>query len=351
MLTESPQTLHFHPTAAKRPSAPAAPVTTDTAERWPVAAIEALFDLPFTELLFQAQTAHRQHFDPTQVELATLLSVKTGGCPEDCGYCPQSVHYDTGVEASKLLDVDAVIAAAQLAKAAGATRFCMGAAWRAPKDRDVEAVAILVKSVKAMGLEACATLGMLTEAHAHTLQEAGLDYYNHNLDSAPDFYGDIIQTRDYQDRLDTLAHVRASGVKVCSGGIVGMGETRAQRAGLIGQLANLAPYPESVPINNLVKVPGTPLADQPDLDPLEFVRTIAVARITMPLARVRLSAGRQAMSDAVQALCFAAGANSIFYGEKLLTTGNPDVSADKALLERLGMKAGHVVSHVANNGH
>ncbi len=343
MLTEAPQTLHFHPTATKRQSVPAP--ATDTPERWPVAAIEALFDLPFTELLFHAQTAHRQHFDPTQVELATLLSIKTGGCPEDCGYCPQSVHYDTGVEASKLLDVAAVIEAAERAKAAGATRFCMGAAWRAPKDRDVEAVAELVKSVKAMGLEACATLGMLTEAHANTLHDAGLDYYNHNLDSAPDFYGDIIQTRDYQDRLDTLAHVRASGVKVCSGGIVGMGETRAQRAGLIGQLANLAPYPESVPINNLVKVPGTPLANQADLDPLEFVRTIAVARITMPLARVRLSAGRQAMSDAVQALCFAAGANSIFYGEKLLTTGNPDVSADKALLERLGMKPGHVASH------
>jgi biotin synthase len=309
-----------------------------------VAAIEALFALPFSELLFQAQTVHRQHFDPTQVELATLLSVKTGGCPEDCGYCPQSVHYDTGVEASKLLDVEAVHAAAVRAKAAGATRFCMGAAWRAPKDRDVEAVAELVKSVKALGLEACATLGMLTPSHANTLRDAGLDYYNHNLDSAPDFYGDIIQTRDYQDRLDTLSNVRASGVKVCSGGIVGMGETRAQRAGLIGQLANLDPYPESVPINNLVKVPGTPLADQPDLDPLEFVRTIAVARITMPLARVRLSAGRQAMSDAVQALCFAAGANSIFYGEKLLTTGNPDVSADMALLARLGMRAGTLAS-------
>jgi biotin synthase len=341
MNLDTPQPLHFHP--AKRQPAPVATAATSP-ERWPVAAIEALFALPFSELLFQAQTVHRQHFDPTQVELATLLSVKTGGCPEDCGYCPQSVHYDTGVEASKLLDVEAVHAAAVRAKAAGATRFCMGAAWRAPKDRDVEAVAELVKSVKALGLEACATLGMLTPSHANTLRDAGLDYYNHNLDSAPDFYGDIIQTRDYQDRLDTLSNVRASGVKVCSGGIVGMGETRAQRAGLIGQLANLDPYPESVPINNLVKVPGTPLADQPDLDPLEFVRTIAVARITMPLARVRLSAGRQAMSDAVQALCFAAGANSIFYGEKLLTTGNPDVSADMALLARLGMRAGTLAS-------
>ncbi|WP_294769796.1 biotin synthase BioB [uncultured Rhodoferax sp.] len=307
---------------------------------WPVEDVLALFNLPFNDLLFQAQTVHRQHFDANLVELATLLSVKTGGCPEDCGYCPQSVHFDTGVEAGKLMAVDAVREAAERAKAAGATRFCMGAAWRAPKDRDVEAVAELVKAVKATGLEACATLGMLNEGHAETLRDAGLDYYNHNLDSAPDFYGDIITTRDYQDRLDTLARVRNAGVSVCCGGIVGLGESRLQRAGLIAELANLSPYPESVPINHLVKVEGTPLADQPDLDPLEFVRTIAVARITMPRARVRLSAGRQSMGDAVQALCFVAGANSIFYGDKLLTTGNPDVDADGALLQRLGLRTG-----------
>jgi biotin synthase len=317
------------------------PATTvsDHAERWSVPAVADLFDLPFADLLYQAQTVHREHFDPAEVELATLLSVKTGGCPEDCGYCPQSVHFDTGLAAGKLMGVDAVREAAQRAKHAGATRFCMGAAWRAPKDRDVDAVAELVRAVKEEGLEACATLGMLGEGHAETLRDAGLDYYNHNLDSAPDFYGEIITTRDYQDRLDTLERVRGAGVKVCCGGIVGMGESRLQRAALVAQLANLAPdYPESVPINHLVKVAGTPLADQPDLDPLEFVRTIAVARITMPRARVRLSAGRQQMSEAVQALCFLAGANSIFYGEKLLTTGNPDVAADMGLLAKLGMQ-------------
>ena len=333
------QALHFHAphkTPAARP---------DVGQRvWTVAEVQALFELPFAELLYQAQTVHRAHFDPTLVELATLLSVKTGGCPEDCSYCPQSVHFDTGVEAGKLMGVDAVREAAQRAKAAGATRFCMGAAWRAPKDRDVLAVAELVKAVKATGLEACATLGMLDEGHAETLRDAGLDYYNHNLDSAPDFYGDIISTRDYQDRLDTLARVRNAGVSVCCGGIVGLGESRLQRAGLIAELANLSPYPESVPINHLVKVPGTPLAEQPDLDPLEFVRTIAVARITMPLARVRLSAGRQSMSDAVQALCFSAGANSIFYGEKLLTTANPDSDVDLALLARLGLRVGKPVA-------
>jgi biotin synthase len=329
--------LHFH-----APRKAPAPLADDGRRVWAVDEVQALFDLPFAELLFRAQTVHREHFDPTEVELATLLSVKTGGCPEDCGYCPQSVHFDTGLEAGKLMGVDAVREAAQRARAAGATRFCMGAAWRAPKDRDVEAVAELVRAVKAEGLEACATLGMLNDGHAETLRDAGLDYYNHNLDSAPDFYGEIITTRDYQDRLDTLARVRGAGVKVCCGGIVGLGESRLQRAALVAELANLAPaYPESVPINHLVKVKGTPLADQPDLDPLEFVRTIAVARITMPLARVRLSAGRQAMSDAVQALCFAAGANSIFYGEKLLTTGNPDVDRDRALLQRLGMKTRH----------
>ncbi len=332
------QPLHFH-APHKSPAA-----RSKVAQRvWTVAEIAALFDLPFNDLMFQAQTTHRAHFDANLVELATLLSVKTGGCPEDCGYCPQSVHFDTGVEAGKLMGVEAVREAALAAKAAGATRFCMGAAWRAPKDRDVEAVAELVRAVKATGLESCATLGMLGEGHAEALRDAGLDYYNHNLDSAPDFYGDVITTRDYQDRLDTLTRVRNAGVSVCCGGIVGMGESRLQRAGLIAELANLAPYPESVPINNLVKVAGTPMADQPDLDPLEFVRTIAVARITMPKARVRLSAGRQSMSDAVQALCFVAGANSIFYGDKLLTTANPCGNTDMELLGRLGLKTGHPV--------
>jgi biotin synthase len=324
---EQPVTLH-----RPRQSVPGRPEA-----RWSVDAIEALFDLPFPELMHQAQTVHRENFDPSRVEFATLLSVKTGGCPEDCNYCPQAARFDTGVEATKLMEPHEVKLAAQRAKDAGATRFCMGAAWRAPKDRDIEKVAELVRTVKALGLETCATLGMLEDGHAQTLQSAGLDYYNHNLDSAPDFYGDIITTRDYQDRLDTLARVRDAGVKVCCGGIVGMGETRRQRAGLVAELANLSPYPESVPINNLVKVEGTPLASQKDLDPFEFVRTIAVARITMPKARVRLSAGRQQMGDAVQALCFLAGANSIFYGDKLLTTGNPDTDADVALLERLGM--------------
>ena len=315
---------------------PAAPAPAST-ERWSVDAIEALFNLPFPELMHQAQRVHREHFDPTRVEFATLLSIKTGGCAEDCAYCPQAARYDTGVEAGKLMEPAEVLVAAQRAKDAGATRFCMGAAWRSPKDRDVEKVAELIRTVKSLGLEACATLGMLEDSHAQTLQQAGLDYYNHNLDTAPDFYGDIITTRDYQDRLDTLARARSVGVKVCCGGIVGLGETRRQRAGLVAELANLTPHPESVPINNLVKVEGTPLAGQADLDPFEFVRTIAVARITMPTARVRLSAGRQQMGDGIQALCFLAGANSIFYGDKLLVTGNPDTDADVRLLERLGM--------------
>ena len=335
---EQPVTLHR---PARREMAP---VAHDSCTDWSVEDVQALFALPFAELLHQAQTVHRAHFDPTLIEFATLLSVKTGGCPEDCGYCPQSVHFDTGVEAGKLMGVDAVRDAAQLAKEAGATRFCMGAAWRAPKDRDIAAVAELVKAVKGTGLEACCPLGMLEPGHAETLRDAGLDYYNHNLDSAPDFYGDIITTRDYQDRLDTLGRVRNAGIQVCCGGIVGMGESRLQRAALVAQLANLAPYPESVPINNLVAVPGTPLADQAPLDPFEFVRTVAVARITMPRARVRLSAGRQQMGDAVQALCFLAGANSIFYGDKLLTTGNPDTQADIDLLQRLGLKAGKPMS-------
>ncbi|MBI2750321.1 MAG: biotin synthase BioB [Burkholderiales bacterium] len=332
------QTLHFHPCEDKR----SRPERAHTDQRaWTVEEVQTLLNLPFHELMFQAQTVHRAHWDPEMVELATLLSVKTGGCPEDCGYCPQSVHFDTGVEAGKLMGVDAVRDAALQAKEAGATRFCMGAAWRAPKDRDIEAVAELVRAVKGTGLEACCTLGMLADGHAEVLRDAGLDYYNHNLDSAPDFYGEIISTRDYQDRLDTLTRVRNAGVSVCCGGIVGMGESRLQRAGLIAELANLAPYPESVPINHLVKVAGTPLADQPDLDPLEFVRTIAVARITMPKARVRLSAGRPGLGEAVQALCFVAGANSIFYGDKLLTTPNPEGNIDLDLLARLGLKTGH----------
>jgi biotin synthase len=316
------------------PRKPAAPTA---ASRWTVAEIEALFDLPFTELMHRAQTVHRAHFDPTEVQLSTLLSIKTGGCPEDCSYCPQAARYDTGVEASKVMDCDAVLDAAKRAQAAGATRFCMGAAWRSPKDRDIEKVAELVSAVKSLGLETCATLGMLEDGHAETLQQAGLDYYNHNIDTAPDKYGDIISTRQFQDRLDTLQRVRGAGVKVCCGGIVGMGETRTQRAALVAELANMDPYPESVPINNLVQVPGTPLHGSEKLDPLEFVRTIAVARITMPESRVRLSAGRQQLGEAVQALCFLAGANSIFYGDKLLTTGNPDVQADQALLAKLGM--------------
>jgi len=330
------QPLHFH---APHKS-PAARCTVEQ-RVWSVEEVLALLEMPFSDLIFQAQAVHRAHFDPNMVELATLLSVKTGGCPEDCGYCPQSVHFDTGVEAGKLMGAEAVRSAALAAKAAGATRFCMGAAWRSPKDRDIEAVAELVKVVKDTGMESCATLGMLGDGHAEILRDAGLDYYNHNLDSAPDFYGEIISTRDYQDRLDTLTRVRNAGVSVCCGGIVGLGESRVQRAGLIAELANLAPYPESVPINHLVKVAGTPLADQPDLDPLEFVRTVAVARITMPKARVRLSAGRQSMGDAVQALCFVAGANSIFYGDKLLTTPNPEGNADMDLLGRLGLKTGH----------
>jgi len=336
MPTVNEQTITLH-----RPKAARAAATAPQPARWSVDAIEALFQLPFPELLYRAQTVHRENFDPTQVEFATLLSVKTGGCSEDCGYCPQSAQYDTGVKASKLMALEEVLFAARRAKDAGATRFCMGAAWREPKDRDIEKVAELVRGVKGLGLETCATLGMLKEEHAEQLADAGLDYYNHNLDTAPDFYGDIITTRDYQDRLDTLARVRQVGVKVCSGGIVGMGESHRQRAGLIAELANLEPYPESVPINNLVRVEGTPLADQAPLDPFEFVRTIAVARITMPKARVRLSAGRQQMGDAIQALCFLAGANSIFYGDKLLTTGNPDTEADVQLLQRLGMGAAH----------
>ena len=305
---------------------------------WPVQSVLDLFNLPFKELLFQAQQVHRENFDPNEVELATLLSIKTGGCPEDCGYCPQAARYNTGVTAQKILPLDTVLDAARQAKAHGATRFCMGAAWRQPKDRDLDRVEEMVREVKALGLETCATLGMLGEGQAERLKQAGLDYYNHNLDTAPELYGDIITTRDYQDRLDTLENVRGAGINVCCGGIVGMGESRLQRAGLVAQLANMIPYPESVPINNLVQVEGTPLYGTEALDLFEFVRTIAVARITMPRARVRLSAGRRQMGEAFQAMCFLAGANSIFYGDKLLTTGNPDVEDDQALLNKLGMR-------------
>ncbi|PTR27247.1 biotin synthase [Luteibacter sp. OK325] len=305
---------------------------------WSREEVEHLFALPFNDLLFQAQTVHRQYHDPNAVQVSTLLSIKTGGCPEDCAYCPQAARYSTGVKAEKLMSVEAVLARAQAAKDAGASRFCMGAAWRSPKDRDVVKVAEIVAAVKGLGLQTCATLGMLSQPQADTLKAAGLDFYNHNLDTAPDFYGEIIHTREFQDRLDTLDHVRQAGLKTCCGGIVGMGESRAQRAGLLTTLANLPEHPESVPINRLVQVAGTPLAGTEALDPFEFVRSIAVARITMPASVVRLSAGRETMDDALQALCFAAGANSIFYGEKLLTTGNPDVEHDRRLFERLGLK-------------
>ena len=305
---------------------------------WTVAQIEALFDLPFNDLMFKAAQTHRTNFPEGDVELATLLSIKTGGCPEDCGYCPQAARYDTDVKASKLLDLEEVLEAAKAAKAAGSNRFCMGAAWREPKDRDIEKVTAMIKGVKALGLETCATLGMLEADQAEALQEAGLDFYNHNLDTSEDFYRSVISTRGYQDRLDTLSNVRAAGMSVCCGGIVGMGESREQRAAFLAQLANLSPYPESVPINHLVPVAGTPMADQKPMDPLEFVRTIAIARITMPKARVRLSAGRQELGRAVQAMCFLAGANSIFYGEQLLTTGNPEAEQDRALLAGLGLK-------------
>ncbi|MGA7748647.1 MAG: biotin synthase BioB [Gallionella sp.] len=308
-----------------------------TPQRWSVKDVEALFKLPFADLMFRAQQAHREHFDPNAVQLSTLLSIKTGGCSEDCGYCPQSAFHSTGVENRKMLDVDVVVAAARAAQQSGADRFCMGAAWREPSDADMASVVEMVKAVRGLGMETCATLGMLNDNQTEQLRAAGLDYYNHNLDTSPEFYRDIISTRDYQDRLDTLERVRKAGMHVCSGGIVGMGENLTQRAGLVAQLANLEPYPESVPINNLVKVEGTPLAQTEELDPLDFVRTIAVARITMPTARVRLSAGRQQMSDAIQALCFLAGANSIFYGEQLLTTGNPEAERDRALLDKLGM--------------
>ncbi len=308
-------------------------------QTWTPDRIEALLGLPLPELMWQAQQVHRAHFDPLDVQLSSLLSIKTGGCPEDCSYCPQSSHHATGVDADKLMDLDLVLTNAQAAKDAGAGRFCMGAAWREPKDRDIDKVTAIVAGVKALGLETCMTLGMLKPEHARRLADAGLDYYNHNLDTSPEFYGDIITTRTYQDRLDTLDAVRAAGMQVCCGGIVGMGESVRDRAGLLAQLAGLDPYPESVPINALVRVGGTPLEHAPDLDPFDFVRMVAAARITMPRARVRLSAGRRELGDGIQALCFLAGANSIFYGDTLLVTGNAEVDADRALFARLGLRS------------
>ena len=315
------------------------PATADSPRnvRWNVEQVAQLLELPFNDLLYRAQGVHRENFDANAVQLSTLLSIKTGGCPEDCGYCPQAARYHTDVDNEDMLALDVVVAAARAAREKGATRFCMGAAWRGPKQRDLDRVVEMVKAVRGLGMETCATLGMLKEGQAEQLKDAGLDYYNHNLDTAPEFYGEIISTRTQNDRLDTLGKVREAGLHVCSGGIVGMGETRRTRAALIAQLANLNPYPESVPINNLVQVEGTPLHGTAVLDPLEFVRTIAAARITMPKAMVRLSAGRQEMSEGIQALCFLAGANSIFYGDKLLTTGNPEIEADRDLFARLGL--------------
>jgi biotin synthase len=308
-----------------------------SAVSWNPASVEALLSIPFADLLYRAQQVHRQHFEANEVQLSTLLSIKTGGCPEDCSYCPQAARYDAGVKSEELMPVKMVIDAARAAKHNGASRFCMGAAWRGPKQRDLEQVTEMVREIKALGLETCATLGMLKEGQAEQLKQAGLDYYNHNIDTSPAFYGDIVTTRQQGDRLDTLGKVRAAGIHVCCGGIVGLGETRSDRAALIAELANLNPYPDSVPINNLVQVKGTPLHGTPLLDRFEFVRTIAAARITMPGAMVRLSAGREDMSEEMQALCFLAGANSIFYGEKLLTTPNPLADHDRSLFARLGI--------------
>ena len=312
---------------------------------WTRAEALALFALPFNDLLYQAQTVHRQFFDANEIQLSTLLSIKTGACPEDCKYCPQSGHYDTGLEKEKLLDIEDVLKEARAARDSGASRFCMGAAWRSPTKKDMPAVLQMVREVKALGLETCMTLGMLNEEQSHQLAEAGLDYYNHNLDTSPEFYGEIITTRTYQDRLETLSHVRSAGMKVCAGGIVGMGEKDSDRAGLLVQLANLPQHPESVPINMLVKVVGTPLENQADLDHFDFIRTIAVARILMPASHVRLSAGREEMNDQMQALAFMAGANSIFYCEKLLTTPNPKADSDMTLLKRLGIRPRQIATH------
>ncbi len=304
---------------------------------WTADEVCLLFGLPFADLIFRAQTLHRKYFNSRHVQISTLLSIKTGGCPEDCAYCPQSARYKTGVKAGKIVDVSAVLDAAQGAKQSGASRFCMGAAWREPKDRDLDDVCAMIAGVRELGLETCATLGMLSGPQATRLREAGLDYYNHNLDTSPEYYGQIISTRSYQERLETLAHVRAAGIRVCCGGIIGMGESEQDRAGLIATLANLPEHPESVPINALVRVDGTPLADRPAIDALDFVRTIAVARITMPKSAIRLSAGREEMSDEAQTLAFLAGANSIFYGPRLLTTPNPSEERDRRLMQRLGL--------------
>jgi len=328
-------------TLASRPAAavkPAAYQLGAVRHDWTRGEVTALYNLPLPELIFQAQTVHRMNFDPAEVQISTLLSIKTGGCPEDCSYCPQSAHYDTGLPASKLMEVEKVLAEARAAKASGATRFCMGAAWRAPKDRDLDTVCAMIEGVKALGLESCVTLGMLSPDQAIRLKRSGLDYYNHNVDTSPEFYGKIITTRTYEDRLNTLASVRDAGINVCSGGIVGMGEGENDRIGMIATLASLPSHPDSVPINMLVQVEGTPLKAAAKLDPFDFVRTVATARITMPRSMVRLSAGREEMSDEMQAMCFLAGANSIFYGEKLLTTPNPGQDHDMGLLDRLGMR-------------
>jgi biotin synthase len=313
-------------------------VVADIRSSWTLEEGRALHALPFSDIMHRAQSIHRRHFDPNAVQVSTLLSIKTGACPEDCAYCPQSIRYDTGVEREALMDPAAVVERARAAREAGATRFCMGAAWRSPKDRDLERVVEMVEGVAALGLETCATLGMLSPAQALRLKEAGLDYYNHNLDTSESFYGEVITTRSYQDRLDTLAAVRAAGIHVCCGGILGMGEQPEDRVAFLHTLATLDPHPESVPINTLVQVPGTPLAGTAAINPIEFVRIIALARILLPRSHVRLSAGRARMSDEMQALCFLAGANSIFYGEKLLTTGNPDTASDHALFGRLGIR-------------
>ena len=314
------------------------PSTHSIRHDWHRDEVSALFDLPFNDLVFQAQVVHRQHFNPNQVQVSTLCSIKTGACPEDCKYCPQSAHYDTGLEKEKLMQVEKVLTEAKAAKASGATRFCMGAAWRSPKNKDLPYIIDMVKGVKALGLETCMTLGMLSTEQSEQLADAGLDYYNHNLDTSPEYYGEIITTRTYQDRLETLGNVRKAGMKVCSGGIIGMGEAAQDRAGLLIQLANMPVHPESVPINMLVKVEGTPFEDLDDLDPFDFIRTIAVARIMMPASHVRLSAGREDMNEQMQAMAFMAGANSIFYGEKLLTTPNPEANKDMQLFKRLGIQ-------------
>jgi len=342
----SPIVVHARTSATANAAKTEADATPSHATAWPLPAVEALFELPFMDLVYRAQQVHREHFDPSTIQLSTLLSIKTGGCSEDCAYCSQSSHYNTDLKASKLLEVDEVVEAARAARRAGASRFCMGAAWRSPHERHMGALTRMVREVKALGMETCMTLGMLEPTQAQQLREAGLDYYNHNLDTDPEFYGKIITTRVYQDRLDTLRNVREAGIKICCGGILGMGETRRHRAGLVAQLANLDPYPESVPIKQLVPIEGTPLSAMPPLDPIEFVRTIAVARITMPRAMIRLSAGREQMGDAAQALAFLAGANSIFYGDRLLTTANAQINEDGELLRRLGMRAGAVAPAV-----